>query len=157
MTEALKKPEPMNNEEYVKLTAEIVAGVVQHKSIDDLPAFMKEVYNSLVSLDTKEVPNLKGAVPNVLKKTAKQLYKETVTPDYIVCLEDGKKLKMLKRHLKAFYQMTPAEYREKWGLDADYPFTAPNHSKRRIEIAKSVKLGTVGRKKKTDVENVQGL
>jgi predicted transcriptional regulator len=72
--------------------------------------------------------------------------KKSVTPDYIVCLEDGKKLKMLKRHLKTAYNMTPEEYRERWSLPADYPMVAPNYAKQRSRLAKEIGLGTRARK-----------
>lgn len=68
--------------------------------------------------------------------------KKSVTPDYIVCLEDGKKLKMLKRHLRTAYDLTPEQYRERWGLPADYPMVAPNYAKRRSELARAIGLGT---------------
>ncbi len=67
--------------------------------------------------------------------------KKSITPDYIICLEDGKKLKMLKRHLKTAYGMSPEEYRERWGLGADYPMVAPNYAKKRSELAKDIGLG----------------
>ena len=72
--------------------------------------------------------------------------KKSITPDYIVCLEDGKKLKMLKRHLKTAYDMTPEDYRERWGLAADYPMVAPNYAKQRSRLAKEIGLGTRARK-----------
>ena len=71
-----------------------------------------------------------------------------MTPEYIVCLEDGKKLKMLKRHLKTAYDMTPEEYRERWGLPSDYPMVAPNYAKQRSRLAKDIGLGTKGKAKK---------
>jgi predicted transcriptional regulator len=71
--------------------------------------------------------------------------KKSVTPDYIVCLEDGKRLKMLKRHLKTSYNMTPDEYRERWGLSADYPMVAPNYATQRSKLAKQIGLGTARR------------
>nr|NIS43971.1 MucR family transcriptional regulator [Desulfuromonadales bacterium] len=73
--------------------------------------------------------------------------KKSVTPDYVICLEDGKKLKMLKRHLKTSYDMTPDEYRERWGLPADYPMVAPNYAKQRSRLARKIGLGTKGRRK----------
>ncbi|MEM1401204.1 MAG: MucR family transcriptional regulator, partial [Pseudomonadota bacterium] len=71
--------------------------------------------------------------------------KKSITPDYIVCLEDGKKLKMLKRHLKTAFDLTPEAYRERWGLPADYPMVAPNYAKRRSKLAKKIGLGRQGR------------
>ena len=72
--------------------------------------------------------------------------KKSVTPDYVVCLEDGKKLKMLKRHLKTQYNMTPEEYRERWGLPVDYPMVAPKYAEQRSRLAKEIGLGTKGRR-----------
>ena len=74
--------------------------------------------------------------------------KKSISPDYIVCLEDGKKLKMLKRHLKTAYNMTPDEYRKRWGLPADYPMVAPNYAKHRSNLAKKIGLGTKPRKRR---------
>ena len=74
--------------------------------------------------------------------------KKSIHPDYIVCLEDGKKLKMLKRHLKTAYNMTPESYRERWGLAADYPMVAPNYARQRSKLAKDIGLGTRGRQAK---------
>ena len=74
--------------------------------------------------------------------------KKSVTPDFIVCLEDGKKLKMLKRHLKTAYGMTPSQYRERWGLPADYPMVAPNYAAQRSLLAKKIGLGTKSRRRK---------
>ena len=73
--------------------------------------------------------------------------KKSVTPDYLICLEDGKKLKMLKRHLKTAYGMTPEEYREKWGLPADYPMVSPNYARQRSQLAKEIGLGRQARKR----------
>jgi predicted transcriptional regulator len=74
--------------------------------------------------------------------------KKSVTPEHIICLEDGKKLKMLKRHLKTAYNMTPEEYRERWGLPSDYPMVAPNYARQRSRLAKDIGLGTKGKAKK---------
>ena len=74
--------------------------------------------------------------------------KRSITPDYVICLEDGKKLKMLKRHLKTRYNLSPDEYRERWGLPADYPMVAPNYAKQRSALAKKIGLGTKRRKRK---------
>ncbi len=128
--------------ELLELTTEIVAAHVGNNSIavGDLPALIEDIYKSLYSLgDASPEPEvLKPAVP----------IKKSVSPDYIVCLENGKKLKMLKRHLKTAYDMTPEDYREKWGLPSDYPMVAPNYAKRRSALAKEIGLGTKSRKRR---------
>jgi predicted transcriptional regulator len=118
------------------LTAKIVSAHVANNAVssDDLPALIQEVYKTLNSVG-KEAPEperLQPAVP----------IKRSVFPDHIVCLEDGKKLKMLKRHLKSAYDMTPDQYRERWGLGAEYPMVAPNYAKQRSSLAKKIGLGT---------------
>jgi len=125
--------------EMLELTTEIVAAHVGNNPIpaSELPSLIQDVYRTLVSVGatppTPEKP--KPAVPP----------KKSVFPDYIVCLEDGKKLKMLKRHLKTSYNMTPEEYRERWGLGSDYPMVAPNYAKHRSNLAKEIGLGTTRR------------
>lgn len=125
--------------EMLELTTEIVAAHVGNNPIpaSELPSLIQDVYRTLVSVGTTpsapEKP--KPAVPP----------KKSVFPDYIVCLEDGKKLKMLKRHLKTSYDMTPEEYRERWGLGPDYPMVAPNYAKHRSNLAKEIGLGTTRR------------
>lgn len=122
--------------EMLELTTEIVAAHVGNNPIpaSELPGLIQEVYKTLVSVGTVPVApeRPKPAVPP----------KKSVFPDYIVCLEDGKKLKMLKRHLKTSYNMTPEEYRERWGLGSDYPMVAPNYAKHRSNLAKEIGLGT---------------
>ncbi len=125
--------------EMLELTTEIVAAHVGNNPIpaSELPSLIQDVYRTLVSVGTAPpVPERpKPAVPP----------KKSVLPDYIVCLEDGKKLKMLKRHLKTSYNMTPEEYRERWGLGPDYPMVAPNYAKHRSILAKQIGLGTTRR------------
>ncbi|WP_316975904.1 MucR family transcriptional regulator [Shumkonia mesophila] len=126
--------------ELLELTTEIVVAHVSSNTlpVGDLSGLIGDVYRTLSSLgEVPEVPEAaKPAVP----------IKRSVFPDYIVCLENGKKLKMLKRHLKTAYNMTPEEYREKWGLPADYPMVAPNYAKHRSTLAKEIGLGTKARK-----------
>jgi predicted transcriptional regulator len=126
--------------ELLELTTEIVVAHVGNNTlaVGDLPALIEDIYKTLSTLgETPEVPEAaKPAVP----------VKRSVFPDYIVCLENGKKLKMLKRHLKTAYNMTPEDYREKWGLPADYPMVAPNYAKHRSALAKEIGLGTKSRK-----------
>jgi len=125
--------------EMLELTTEIVAAHVGNNPIaaTELPGLIQSVYRTLVSVGTSPaaVERPKPAVP----------VKRSVFPDYIVCLEDGKKLKMLKRHLKTSYDMTPEEYRERWGLAADYPMVAPNYAQHRSNLAKEIGLGTTRR------------
>jgi predicted transcriptional regulator len=131
--------EKSSTTEMLELTTEIVAAHVGNNPIpaSELPGLIQEVYKTLVSVGT--VP----AAPERPKPAVPP--KKSVFPDYIVCLEDGKKLKMLKRHLKTSYNMTPEEYRERWGLGPDYPMVAPNYAKHRSNLAKEIGLGTTRR------------
>jgi predicted transcriptional regulator len=123
-----------DSNEIIAWTADIVASHVQNNSvaISDLPQLIKTVHDSLAGL-TGDSPAEKP-LPAVSVR-------RSVTPDYIVCLEDGRKLKMLKRHLATAYGMTPEDYREKWGLPSDYPMVAPNYAKQRSSLAKKIGLG----------------
>jgi predicted transcriptional regulator len=128
--------------ELLSLTTNIVAAHVSNNSVAvaDLPMIIRDVYETLSTVGTtreREPERPSPAVP----------IKKSVTPEYIVCLEDGKKLKMLKRHLKTAYDMTPEDYRERWGLPADYPMVAPNYAKQRSKLAKQIGLGTRARRK----------
>ena len=134
--------EQSNQNELLALTTEIVAAHVANNSVAvvDLPQLIQEVYRTLASV---------GTVPAALERPQPAVpVKKSVTPDYIICLEDGKKLKMLKRHLKTAYNMTPEEYRERWGLSADYPMVAPNYAQHRSSLAKKIGLGTKPRKRR---------
>ena len=124
------------NEMLVTLTADIVAAHVSNNSvaISDLAILINNVHTALSNLGEKPVEEEKP-VPAVSIRAS-------VKPDHIVCLEDGKKLKMLKRHLKTAYNMTPEQYRERWNLPADYPMVAPNYAKQRSKLAKQIGLGT---------------
>ena len=132
--------EAFTNEDLLAFTTEIVSSHVSRNetTATELPKLIQEVYRALASVNgaEAEVEQLRPAVP----------VKKSVFPDYIVCLEDGKKLKMLKRHLKTAYNMTLEEYRTRWNLPADYPMVAPNYAKRRSGLAKKIGLGV--RKKK---------
>ena len=125
-----------NISELLELTAEIVAAHVGNNTlpVNELPQLINDVYHTLATVGAGPVApeRPQPAVP----------VKKSVAPDYIVCLEDGKKLKMLKRHLKTAYNMTPEEYRDRWGLPADYPMVAPNYAKHRSNLAKKIGLGT---------------
>ncbi len=131
-----------NVNELLELTTEIVSAHAGNNmiAIEDLPQLIKDVYQTLSTVSTaSSTPERpKPAVP----------VKKSVFPDYIVCLEDGKKLKMLKRHLRTSYDMTPEDYRERWGLPMDYPMVAPNYAKHRSALAKKIGLGTKPRKRK---------
>ncbi len=134
----------LNATDMLALTAQIVASHVSNNAVDTtaLPSLIHEVFRALTQLGEAPAP------PPAEKKTAPQAavpWKKSVFPDYIVCLEDGKKLKMLKRHLKTAYDLTPEAYRERWGLPADYPMVAPNYAHPRSSLAKKSGLGTRGR------------
>jgi predicted transcriptional regulator len=118
------------------LTAQIVSAHVSNNSIgaDALPALIQDVYRTLAGVGKEQVVPEKQAPAVPVRKS--------VFPDHIICLEDGKKLKMLKRHLKTSYNMTPEQYREKWQLPPDYPMVAPNYAKHRSSLAKKIGLGT---------------
>ena len=120
-----------------RLAAEIVAAYVSANSVSaaQLPDVIRSVVDALASLDGQaEAPKAEALKPAVS-------IRKSVMPDYLICLEDGKKLKMLKRHLRTSYDMSPQEYREKWGLPVDYPMVAPKYAARRSEFAKQIGLG----------------
>src|ERR1041385_7262570 len=127
---------------FIGLTAEIVSAYVSNNTVasGDIPALINQVHSALLRVSSGEAPGssepLKPAVP----------VKRSINPDYIVCLEDGKKFKSLKRHLRTQYNMTPEQYREKWGLLADYPMVAPNYAAARSQLARKMGLGQQRRK-----------
>jgi len=125
----------------ITLTADIVAAHVSNNSVavNDLPNLIQNVHQALRAISAT------SAAPEA-KLEPKVSIRSSVKPDYIVCLEDGKKQKMLKRHLMTNHGMTPDEYRQKWGLAADYPMVAPNYAEQRRTLAKSIGLGTKRRK-----------
>jgi len=127
--------------DLLTLTTEIVAAHVSNNNVavSDLPTLINQIYNSLANIDTAP------AAPAARPQPAISV-KKSVQPDYIVCLEDGKKLKMLKRHLKTAYNLTPDAYRERWGLAPDYPMVAPNYARQRSRLAKEIGLGTRARR-----------
>lgn len=124
------------SEVLVTLTADIVAAHVANNSVSvtDMPQLIQNVYGALSGLQSTQVAEAPKQEPAVSIRTS-------VKPDFIVCLEDGKKLKMLKRHLMTHYNLTPEEYRAKWGLPADYPMVAPNYAETRRVLAKRIGLG----------------
>ena len=121
--------------DILELTAEIVSAHVSNNQVaaDLLPELIQSVYRSLATAGTRE--------PAPAQPTPAAPIRKSVFPDYIICLEDGQKLKMLKGHLRARYQMTPDEYRQKWGLPASYPMVAPNYASYRSNLAKQLGLG----------------
>ena len=126
-----------HDDKFVDQTASIVSAYVSKNAVaaDEVPALISRVHAALLDVagagSERAAHALKPAVP----------VKKSVTADYIICLEDGKKLKMLKRHLRSTYNMTPDEYRTKWGLPSDYPMVAPNYAQQRSEFAKKIGLG----------------
>jgi predicted transcriptional regulator len=128
-------------ETLITLTADIVAAHVSNNSVavSDLPVLIANVHGALTGLG--------GPTPiETIKQEPAVSVRSSIKPDFIVCLEDGKKLKMLKRHLMTHYQMTPEQYRAKWNLPADYPMVAPNYAEQRRTLAKKIGLGTKRRK-----------
>ena len=124
-------------EKLVELSASLVGAYVSHNALSasDLPKLIAQVHQALIGLGgpapAEVAPELKPAVP----------VKKSITPDYLICLEDGKKFKSLKRHLRTEYDMSPDEYRARWGLPPDYPMVAPSYSEARSALAKSIGLG----------------
>src|SRR3954468_16121713 len=128
--------------EVIEMTADIVSAYVGNNSVTaaDLPALIQSVHRALAGIssgsEAAEAAPKDPAVP----------VKKSITPDFLVCLEDGRKFKSLKRHLRTKYNMSPEEYRAKWGLPKDYPMVAPNYAKARSDLAKQMGLGQGGRK-----------
>ncbi len=122
-------------------TTEIVAAHVGNNTVPlaDLPNLIDQVHKALAALGAAPAPVAERPQPAVA-------IKKSVTADYLICLEDGKKLKMLKRHLMTAYDLTPDEYRDRWQLPADYPMVAPNYARQRSELAKEIGLGTRSRR-----------
>ena len=131
------EPVSTRTDEILRLASEIVAAYVSNNpvSVGELPAMIKSVHATL--------GGLAGSTPAEAATSQKPAVtvKKSITPEYIVCLEDGKKLKMLKRYLRSRYGLSPEEYRAKWGLPADYPMVAPNYAAQRSEFAKKIGLG----------------
>ena len=136
MTDISKAPSAPN---YIRLTSSIVSAYVRQNPvvIEGLPAMIASVHRTIIELGdpgVHSVTDKKPAVP----------IKNSIRPDYIVCLEDGRHLKMLKRYIRARFKLSPDEYRKKWGLPRDYPMVAPNYSQTRSKLAKASGLGRVG-------------
>lgn len=128
--------------EIIEMTADIVSAYVGNNSVAaaDLPSLILNIHRALSG-----VTNMPEPVEANAKEPAVSL-KRSITPDYLICLEDGRKFKSLKRHLRTKYNISPEEYRAKWGLPKDYPMVAPNYAKARSELAKQMGLGQGGRK-----------
>ncbi len=141
----ISQDQDLTTEEVLRLATDIVAAYVSHNQVPatEVPNMIRSVHGALG--DLKEVGQEEPAEP---QKPAVPI-KKSVTSDYIICLEDGKKLKMLKRYLRSNYDISPEEYRAKWNLPADYPMVAPNYAAQRSEFAKKIGLGKGGRKPAT--------
>lgn len=138
--------ESPNRMDLLSLSSDIVCSYVANNSIptSELPTFIQQIYSCLIAINsesTAAASRPKPAVP----------VNKSVTEDFIICLEDGKKLQMLKRHLKTVYNMTVEQYKERWGLPADYPVVSPNYAKRRSEIAKTSGLGMTSHRRKLKI------
>ena len=125
--------------EHCSIIIRMLPKTLRDKAVTDLPDLIERVYKTLANVGSEQEPRTDRPVPAVPAK-------QSVTPDYIICLEDGKKLKMLKRHLKTAYNLTPEEYRERWELPPDYPMVSPNYAKQRSKLAKEIGLGTRSRR-----------
>ena len=127
----------VDNANYIGLTAEIVSAYASNNTVvaTDLPGVIQNVFDAL-----RKASSPSGQAPREELKPAIPI-KKSVTPEYIICLEDGKKFKSLKRHLRTHYDLSPEEYREKWGLPHDYPMVAPNYAAARSDLAKRMGLG----------------
>ena len=133
-------PDKIEHGDLLAFTTDIVSAHVSGSQVptEELPALIQKVYRTLATIQGEDSPHAERPQPAVP-------IKKSVTDYYIICLEDGKKLKMLKRHLMSAYNMTPEQYRERWGLPADYPMVAPSYAKKRSALAKEIGLGTTGR------------
>lgn len=132
----LKMPRKEKNVDLLELTAKVVANHLSNNTVDvkDIPGLIRQVYKTMEQLNGSNAsltPSAQPAVP----------IKDSIKPDYIVCLEDGKRLKMLKRYLRTKYQLSPEDYKKRWGLPPDYPLVAPNYALKRQQLAKSIGLG----------------
>ncbi len=129
--------------DLARLVADVVASYVSNNKVEmsQLPNLVQQVYHSFLRLD-----GVTSATLSVSDRPEPAVpIKKSVTPEYIVCLEDGKKMKMLKRHLQASYNMTPDQYRERWNLPSDYPMVAPNYARKRSNLARNIGFGTKGK------------
>ena len=134
-----------NNVDYIELAADIVSAYVSNNSVPaaDLPALIGDVHSALIRVggNAPAAVALEAPRPAIAPK-------KSITSGYIICLEDGKKFKSLKRHLRTQYNLSPEDYREKWGLPADYPMVAPDYAQARSQLAKQMGLGQQRRKRR---------
>jgi predicted transcriptional regulator len=138
----------MTKDHLLGLTSEIVSAYLSNSNINikDISTLIQEVHTTLTNIATKQTVHTASYAPAVP-------IDKSVTPDHIICLEDGRKLKMLKRHLKASYGLTPEQYRDRWGLPTDYPMVAPNYAKTRSNLALKTGLGKTNKKRnKNNIE-----
>jgi predicted transcriptional regulator len=137
-------PEELSGQELLRLSADIVAAYVSRNSVQPagISDIVRQVHGALTDLAHPQ-----SVTPTARQKPAAPISR-SVQPDYIICLEDGAKLKMLKRYLRSRYNMSPEDYRRKWGLPADYPMVAPNYAARRSDFAKQIGLGRGVRRKR---------
>ena len=128
---------------YIELTADIVSAYVSNNTVSaaEIPNLISQVHTALMRVSAGQ----SDAQPEPLKPAVS--VKKSITPDFLICLEDGKKFKSLKRHLRTQYNMTPEAYREKWGLAPDYPMVAPNYAAARSQLAKEMGLGQQRRRR----------
>jgi len=135
----------VSRDDLLRFSTDIVASYVRRNTVpgDSLPGLINTVFEALNSLDKSKDPNAAS------KQKPAVSIRRSITSDHLVCLEDGKKLKMLKRYIRTNYSMTPNEYRAKWGLPHDYPMVAPNYAKQRSEFAKTIGLGKNGSRKRS--------
>jgi predicted transcriptional regulator len=133
----------MGSGNYIELTADIVSAYVSNNTVSasDISSLISQVHSALLRVSSGQAD-----IPTEPLKPAISV-KKSITPEYIVCLEDGKKFKSLKRHLRTQYNMTPEQYREKWDLPADYPMVAPNYAAARSQLAKQMGLGQQRRRR----------
>jgi predicted transcriptional regulator len=137
--------EPSNSGNFIELAADIVSAYVSNNSVpvSDLPGLIGDVHAAILRVSGGHTPNSLAEAPKPAVSA-----KKSITNEFIICLEDGKKFKSLKRHLRTQYNMSPEEYREKWGLPPDYPMVAPAYAKARSQLAKDMGLGQQRRRRK---------
>jgi predicted transcriptional regulator len=131
--------------EIIEMTGDIVSAYVGNNSVPaaELPDLIRSIHNALSGISSRQVE------PPVAAQTPAVSIRKSINPDFLICLEDGRRFKSLKRHLRAKYDMSPEAYRAKWGLPGDYPMVAPNYAAARSALAKSIGLGQAAKKAKT--------
>lgn len=139
----IKMSDTTSSGHYIELTADIVSAYVSNNTVPatDIPALINQVHSALLRVTSGQTEGTSEPLKPAIS------VKKSITPEHIVCLEDGKKFKSLKRHLRTQYNMTPEQYREKWDLPADYPMVAPNYAAARSQLAKQMGLGQQRRRR----------